>query len=45
MCLFFFYCVVYVVVGGDVGKDDVHLILEYKANEAWGPYKAPRANR
>ncbi|KAJ1522971.1 hypothetical protein ONE63_002108 [Megalurothrips usitatus] len=33
------------VVGGDVSKDDVHLILEYKAHEAWGPYKAPRANR
>nr|CAD7441007.1 unnamed protein product [Timema bartmani] len=33
------------VVGGDVSKDDIHLILEYKAGEQWGPYVAPRANR
>ncbi|XP_034239358.1 ADP-dependent glucokinase [Thrips palmi] len=33
------------VVGGDVSKDDVHLILEYKTDEVWGPYRAPRANR
>ena len=28
-----------------VDKDDVHLILEYKRNEAWGKYTSPRANR
>lgn len=33
------------VVGGDVEKDDVHLILEYKAGETWGIYSSPRANR
>lgn len=26
-------------------KDDVHMILEYKADETFGIYKAPRANR
>ena len=31
--------------GENVSKDDVHLILEYKRNEQWGQYKAPRANR
>lgn len=25
--------------------DDVHLILEYKRGETWGPYTSPRANR
>jgi ADP-dependent glucokinase len=33
------------VVGGDIQKDDIHLILEYKANEEWGIYRSPRANR
>lgn len=33
------------VVGQPVKRDDVHLILEYKAGESWGPYTAPRANR
>ena len=34
------------VAGSDnVKKDDVHLILEYKRGETWGPYKSPRANR
>lgn len=33
------------VVGGEVVKDDVHLILEYKHGETWGPYLSPRANR
>lgn len=33
-------------VGGDLsGKDDIHLILEYKADAKWGPYTTPRANR
>lgn len=34
---------------GDVAneevKDDVHMILEYRADEVFGEYKAPRANR
>uniref|UniRef100_A0A1B6MRT9 Carbohydrate kinase PfkB domain-containing protein n=1 Tax=Graphocephala atropunctata TaxID=36148 RepID=A0A1B6MRT9_9HEMI len=33
------------VVGGNAARDDVHLILEYKAGDSWGPYTAPRANR
>lgn len=33
------------VVGRDVKNDDIHLILEYKADEEWGIYKSPRANR
>ena len=33
------------VVGRDVKKDDIHLILEYKADEEWGIYRSPRANR
>jgi len=33
------------VVGGHVGKDDVHLIWEYKAGETWDGVSAPRANR
>lgn len=33
------------VYGGDVDRDDVHLILEYKFGESWGPYTSARANR
>ncbi|PSN36343.1 ADP-dependent glucokinase [Blattella germanica] len=33
------------VVGGITNKDDIHLILEYKAGEQWGIYNSPRANR
>ncbi|XP_071440863.1 ADP-dependent glucokinase [Hetaerina americana] len=33
------------VVGGEVTKDDIHLILEYKAGEKWGSFVSPRANR
>ncbi|XP_046430077.1 ADP-dependent glucokinase isoform X2 [Neodiprion fabricii] len=33
------------VVGGDVNRDDVHLVLEYKRGESWGPYTSSRANR
>lgn len=35
------------VAGADnaVEKDDIHLIMEYKREEKWGPYQAPRANR
>lgn len=36
------------IVGADENeevKDDVHMILEYKADEQFGVYKSPRANR
>ncbi|XP_054262214.1 ADP-dependent glucokinase [Macrosteles quadrilineatus] len=33
------------VVGGVAERDDIHLILEYKAGDSWGPFTAPRANR
>ncbi|KAF6211865.1 hypothetical protein GE061_012381 [Apolygus lucorum] len=33
------------VVGGPISRDDIHLVLEYKSGESWGPYTAPRANR
>ncbi|KAI5646268.1 ADP-specific phosphofructokinase/Glucokinase conserved region domain-containing protein [Phthorimaea operculella] len=36
------------VVGNDDNeeiKDDIHMILEYKADEKFGAFKAPRANR
>lgn len=36
------------IVGGDENedmKDDIHMILEYKADAKFGTYKAPRANR
>lgn len=36
------------IVGGEeneVIKDDIHMILEYRADERFGVYKAPRANR
>lgn len=36
------------IVGGEEYeevKDDIHMILEYKADEQFGAYKAPRANR
>ena len=33
------------VVGGKVEHDDIHLILEYKHGESWGPYTSARANR
>lgn len=33
------------VVGGEVDHDDIHLILEYKHGEVWGPYTSTRANR
>ncbi|KAK9512538.1 hypothetical protein O3M35_000939 [Rhynocoris fuscipes] len=33
------------VVGGSVQRDDIHLVLEYKAGETWGPFTSPRANR
>eukprot|EP00039_Didymoeca_costata_P002566 m.61086 g.61086 ORF g.61086 m.61086 type:complete len:499 (+) comp11376_c0_seq2:126-1622(+) len=29
----------------NVEKDEVHLILEFRYGEKWGPYTAPRANR
>ncbi|KAK0163192.1 hypothetical protein PV327_006899 [Microctonus hyperodae] len=33
------------IVGGEIDKDDIHLIFEYKRGEQWGPYTSPRANR
>ncbi|EZA53561.1 hypothetical protein DMN91_005991 [Ooceraea biroi] len=33
------------VVGGEVKRDDIHLIMEYKHREVWGPYSSARANR
>ncbi|RVE42796.1 hypothetical protein evm_012553 [Chilo suppressalis] len=36
------------IVGDEINeevKDDIHMILEYKADELFGIYKAPRANR
>lgn len=34
-----------IVVGAEAERDDVHLILEYKQGEVWGPYTSARANR
>ncbi|XP_030372065.1 ADP-dependent glucokinase [Scaptodrosophila lebanonensis] len=33
------------LAGDEIPDDDIHLILEYKAGDGWGPYVAPRANR
>ncbi|KAL7731510.1 hypothetical protein ACLKA6_011978 [Drosophila palustris] len=33
------------LAGDEIPDDDIHLILEYKAGDRWGPYEAPRANR
>lgn len=36
------------IVGGEENeeiRDDIHMILEYKADEEFGKLKAPRANR
>ncbi|XP_062127508.1 ADP-dependent glucokinase [Drosophila sulfurigaster albostrigata] len=33
------------LAGDEIDEDDIHLILEYKAGDRWGPYEAPRANR
>lgn len=33
------------IAGDQIEEDDIHLILEYKAGETWGPFTAPRANR
>lgn len=33
------------IVGGEVKRDDIHLIMEYKHGEVWGPYSSARANR
>ena len=36
------------IVGNQVNeevRDDIHMILEYQADEVFGKYKAPRANR
>ncbi|XP_067648148.1 ADP-dependent glucokinase [Eurosta solidaginis] len=33
------------IAGDQIAEDDIHLILEYKAGDTWGPIKTPRANR
>lgn len=33
------------IAGDQIDEDDIHLILEYKAGDTWGPFTAPRANR
>lgn len=33
------------LVGDVIDEDDIHMILEYKTGETWGPFTAPRANR
>ncbi len=33
------------VAGGNLDDDDIHLLLEYQANTAWGKHVAKRANR
>ena len=33
------------VAGGEVGEDDVHLVVEYKSQEVWDGVASPRANR
>lgn len=33
------------IVGGEVKRDDVHLVMEYKRGDIWGPYSSARANR
>ncbi len=36
---------VFVVAGGDVEVDDIHVALEYKKGDVWGEYTTPRSNR
>lgn len=33
------------LIGEPITVDDIHLIIEYTADEKWGPFTAPRANR
>ncbi|XP_053981529.1 ADP-dependent glucokinase isoform X1 [Hylaeus volcanicus] len=33
------------IVGGEVKRDDIHLVIEYKNGDVWGPYTSTRANR
>ncbi|XP_011188211.2 ADP-dependent glucokinase [Zeugodacus cucurbitae] len=33
------------IAGDEIPEDDIHLILEYKSGDTWGPLEAPRANR
>ncbi|CAD7005692.1 unnamed protein product [Ceratitis capitata] len=33
------------IAGDEIPEDDIHLILEYKSGDTWGPFVAPRANR
>ena len=34
-----------IVAGGQVEKDDIHLLLEYSREAQWGVYETTRANR
>lgn len=34
-----------IITGDPVAYDDIHLIMEYKTDDEWGPFRAPRANR
>ncbi|XP_037938891.1 ADP-dependent glucokinase-like [Teleopsis dalmanni] len=33
------------IAGEEIDEDDIHIILEYKSGDNWGPFTAPRANR
>ncbi|OAD62563.1 ADP-dependent glucokinase [Eufriesea mexicana] len=33
------------IVGGELKRDDIHLVIEYKHGDVWGPYSSARANR
>ncbi|KOC62487.1 ADP-dependent glucokinase [Habropoda laboriosa] len=33
------------IVGGEAKRDDIHLVIEYKHGDVWGPYSSARANR
>lgn len=33
------------ISGPIIERDDYHILLEYKTDDQWGPYKSPRANR
>ncbi|XP_003707744.1 ADP-dependent glucokinase isoform X2 [Megachile rotundata] len=33
------------IVGGETKRDDIHLVIEYKHGDVWGPYSSARANR
>ncbi|XP_034176610.1 ADP-dependent glucokinase [Osmia lignaria lignaria] len=33
------------IIGGEAKRDDIHLVIEYKHGDVWGPYSSARANR